>query len=805
MATKIPSHSEVSDSQVIQVSGPDGRSISYQYDKEQRTFYASESSVISSAHGSTHISTDPIPEATCDMPGLMSADDKCKLDALLQTRIGVLGFMGAGFPDDGGWLTGDIILASGTDFITIERIGNIVRFVVDAPIPLNCSCESCTQIYWVQDETDVSAIRPPSCGGKVPGVNGYGELKFYLLPENTIVNPAKPSDALNLKGRYPSLVFKRFNSSTTTGTAEFHLTLARSTSNQLQTTLGWSMTPGTSNIAECQWFMGYDNDNNLMKFAFKPNLEPGMLGSLLYKGHSITKAMGVITEYTQNILTSNQYNLKWWDVVNQEVVGTQFTATNIWQYTNAGLSTQELVLDASRDLLAIGTLVDVWFFEIGGTGSSTIYRYYINEAPPSSSASAWSQIGAISFGDELTAKEESEPTSGETDIRASTSLSNFRDWEQAIWGITNYNTPLYVETDLEDGVSVSEIRNGQHKARIDTDLPGLIIDRTAIADATGNFSERPAYIWNRIQSKNSLVTMKIGRPEIITTSPTGVFPPYDILIGAPIDSYDTLFLKVKASGAVSGSSLYYARVTGVQYKDIPEFGTLRILNNSGTGTAASNSVWNYQYKALDNGTDFSVTLISSTPYPGADNDIVELAHQDYDAPCVRLQFAQDGDEIQLQFKVGTLSMSDTYEGNSINDLDDYVRGMADGYAVSSIYTQAESWSGLGSKPAVSVDDFVVYDGGSVGSTEYWNELEIMFRSGQVWIWWNGLLVPPDSVESADLDSPVTISTPYFPVSTPLEFGKFGMRLWPGAKVRSIIARAQNRDYSEYTRGQLVVS
>jgi hypothetical protein len=57
----------------------------------------------------------------------MSADDKCKLDAMLGTRLGVLGFSGAGMPDDGGWLSGDIILAAGTEFISLERIGMQVK------------------------------------------------------------------------------------------------------------------------------------------------------------------------------------------------------------------------------------------------------------------------------------------------------------------------------------------------------------------------------------------------------------------------------------------------------------------------------------------------------------------------------------------------------------------------------------------------------------------------------------------------------------------------------------------------------
>ena len=137
---KIPPYTSLTDSQFLQVAGPDGITTGYHYDAQTRMLYFKESQVIyPSFHGQTHIAEDPIPPATCDTPGLMSANDKCKLDTLIGTRLGVLGFQGAGFPDDGGWMQGDIILAAGTEFISLERIGNVVRFTVDSPIPLNCA------------------------------------------------------------------------------------------------------------------------------------------------------------------------------------------------------------------------------------------------------------------------------------------------------------------------------------------------------------------------------------------------------------------------------------------------------------------------------------------------------------------------------------------------------------------------------------------------------------------------------------------------------------------------------------------
>ena len=201
---KIPPASSLQDGQFIQIQGPDGLVTGYQYDKQQRALYFKESQVLyPSFHGVSHIAEDPIPSATCDTPGLMSSDDKCKIDAMVQTRIGVLGFSGAGFPSDGGWMDGPIIFAAGTEFISIERIGNVIRWSCDSPIPINCNIEECETIPFIQDETDIFSIRPPCCGGKLPGVNIYGELKTYIFPESTIVDPNNAAAALNNKSNYP--------------------------------------------------------------------------------------------------------------------------------------------------------------------------------------------------------------------------------------------------------------------------------------------------------------------------------------------------------------------------------------------------------------------------------------------------------------------------------------------------------------------------------------------------------------------------------------------------------------------------
>jgi hypothetical protein len=230
--TKVPGYSTLSDGQFVQVEGPNQITSGYSYDEQQRALYFKESQVLfPRLHGASHIAEDPVPIATCDSQGLLSADDKCKLDALLQTRLGVLGFQGAGFPDDGGWMQGDIILAAGTEFISLERIGNVVRFTVDSPIPLNCACEECTQIFWVQDETDIASIRPPSCGGKLPGVNAYGEMKVYLFPESTIADPNNVGATLNNKANFPAFIFKRYDDAIAPGTGELEVILKRNSNN----------------------------------------------------------------------------------------------------------------------------------------------------------------------------------------------------------------------------------------------------------------------------------------------------------------------------------------------------------------------------------------------------------------------------------------------------------------------------------------------------------------------------------------------------------------------------------------------
>lgn len=449
---KIPPKITLVDQQQINVVGPDGFISAFQYDKETGTLYAKEEQVVIPAfHGVTHISSDPIPNATTDTSGLESADDKAKLDALTQMRIGVLGFAGAGFPDDGGFMQGDIIFAPGSEFLSIERIGNVIRFTVDLPNQF-CGCETCAQIYWVQDESDVSAIRPPSCSGKLPGVNSYNEMKVYLLPESTILDPASPTKTLNKKTQYPAMIFKRYDNAVTPGSGQYELVLQRNGNGTSQ--VGWSMTPGSTGIPECVWFMGLDDDGGQIRFDLGPELQPDLLGALLYKGHTLTRQMAVVTGYTQDVLSTNVYNCKMWSVNEEKPVGDEFTARNVWRYQNpensatATTDPRSLVTDATKDVLPVGTLVQIWEFQIGeGAQGERIVRRYFNTDPGLSPDHLWTLSGVIRFGDEQTAR--TEVNLGTTGERTSCEerVNNARIIERSQWGITTFEDPLLLTDD----------------------------------------------------------------------------------------------------------------------------------------------------------------------------------------------------------------------------------------------------------------------------------------------------------------------------------------------------------------------
>jgi len=791
--TQIPNHELLEDQQFIQVAGPDGIVTSYHYDAQQRAMYFKESQVLfPSFHGATHIAEDPIPNATCDTPGLLSADDKCRLDSFIGTRLGVLGFQGAGFPDDGGWMQGDIILAAGTDFISLERIGNVIRFTVDSPVPLNCDCEECQQIFWVQDETDVNSIRPPTCGGKLPGVNSYGEMKVYLFPESTLADPNDVASTINNKGVYPGMIFKRYDDAIVPGAGEFELILKRDQINTVQTEIGWAFTPGALGVAQNVWFMGKDNDGNQIRFDMQPETTPGLLGSILSNGHLITKRMGVVTGYTSSILSTNQYSIRRWNVDTNTAIGDTITAQNVWQYDNpenlaAGANPQSLVRDSAIDLLPIGTLVDLWA--------------HINPSK------LWNWVGYQQFGDAIIAREETNVSNSVTsnDTDSSTQVSAIRHLNHTQWGLTGFEDPL-IDFDAVDaggtaldGTDSADLTTN-HRAVIDTATPGLAVITSE--NTPSIFSERPVWLWNRNNLYNKIMRFDIGRPD------SSNFTPYDIVFRGQVDESTNVYMKVVDVDTVRG--INFVKVVGVNFHELPPFGAIRILNTDGN----ENMVFNYSRKMIipsepSNSVVLVADSIENIVYPGAVGDVVELLHQEYNTPVIRVEFSFNptSNLIQLQFKVGVLDMGVPYEEDIPDNVDDYVRGLQAGYAVSAVYSQAGTFTGVGNQPDSSLDGFVIYDGGAqVGGaeSEYWNRLEVMIRDDQVWIWWNGLLIPPSQTASAQLPTPVSVTTPYYPTES-VEHGKCGLRMWPGAIIRRMDIRSQLTSFNEFTYGQLEVT
>ncbi len=358
--------------------------------------------------------------------------------------------------------------------------------------------------------------------------------------------------------------------------------------------------------------------------------------------------------------------------------------------------------------------------------------------------------------------------------------------------------------------------NDQFVANIDSTIPGLQVLESNPTDDT----ERPVFVWHRSNHRNTYSKFLIGQPS------DNKYPPYDILLRAPIDHLDDQYVRVLRKGTFTtgphdGSN--FVIVKGAHFRDLPQSGHLRVLNGSESGQN-----WKYFNKAPFWGPDADAIILigdSVTSFPISDpsttltNDdqpgitqICQVLHQEYSAPCVRLEFSVNetvgSESVQVQFKVGTLDMAAAYELNDSEADDNLVRGLAAGYAVSDIHTQ-NGFITDSESPTASPEGFICYKGGfktGAGSTDQlWNVLEIMHRDDQVWIWWNGLLVPPDTAASAALADPVAISTPYFTVEDASEMGKVGMRLWPGTKVRSVDVHNQIIPFSEFTYGQVEIS
>jgi hypothetical protein len=237
----------------------------------------------------------------------MSARDKCILESKVGTRLGVLGFSGSGIPDDGGFLGGDVLLSSKSSFLRIERFGNVIAFNVDIPIPLSCgSCNECSELFMVQDESDINSIRPPVCAGKLPGLNVYNDFTVSLVGSRNATNPGNVANILSQKNSSPAFLFKRLNS----GDAFLEVILKRNVANQ-QALVGLKLAPNTTTgTADCVLYMGNDQTNNQIKVDITPDNIPKALGVMRYNGTTITKQPAVIVDYTTNILSDNRYQVR---------------------------------------------------------------------------------------------------------------------------------------------------------------------------------------------------------------------------------------------------------------------------------------------------------------------------------------------------------------------------------------------------------------------------------------------------------------------------------------------------------------
>lgn len=807
--SKLPSFNNLSDQQSILVQGPDGATSTYQFDSQTRSLQRTDCSVaVSCKHGVTHIGDDPIPGATCSSPGLMSADDKCKLDAFTGTRIGVLGFQGAGMPDDGGFLEGDIILAAGSDFITLERVGNIIRWNVEIPVPLRCDCDECAELFLVQDSTDVDKVRPSNCAGRIPGLNVYNEIGSYLVPRSAAINAVDTDAVLGQKDQYPAMIFKRFNNEP--GLAEFQLILKRTSANDPTAEIGWTFTPGdsqTGGTVTNVFAMGRDDSGSLMRFSFIPEKEPGLLGGLFYQGNLITKKMAVVVGYEETVIEDNRYILREWDMVANTAKKDPFTARNVWEYRNpenalSGTNPQRLQLDSQNQLLPIGTLVELWAFQIGASGTGSAIRYFFSKRPDIDPNSVWTTLDCVQFGSELISRDES--IGGTGGVLPSVMVSDLRNFEKDNWGLTGYDDPLIYNTvDATNITGGGFDVNADSRVRIDTVRPGLIVDGPD--GGTSAVPVRPVHLWYRAGQRNSYFRCLIGRPE------NSDYTPIDLLFRAPIDSWDTRYLFTTEVDVVGGIGV--VSVCGLDFTDIPPFGTLRNI----TPGSRRDFSFNYSRKIVSmQGSatgGFGCSQISLIGYEGEPvpniepGDVLELVHQDYDAPCLRLDWeVEPASNIQrVRFRTGNLNTGLAYSEDAGSPKDDFVRGLDPGFVVSATYSQAGFWSGIGSKPQTSLDEFSIYDGGAVlggAVDEFWNELEVMIRDNQLWIWWNKLLIPPDPTANTALPTPVTIDTPYFPVNSGK--GKLGLRMFPGTRVREVEVQAQTRLFNEFTNGNIKI-
>jgi len=787
------------------------------------------------------------------------------------------------------------------------EVENDHSYVVNGIVVHNC--EECAQIYWIQDESESRSVRPPSCNGIMPDVNGYGNFTIYAYPENQIFNPNRPNDFFEQKGMMPTITFRRYQNGNEPNTAEHHSILKRR--DDLTTNVGWSMTPGSNGIPEAIWYVGSDREGRQIEIEMMQEQDPGLIGAILYNGATITRRNAIITGYDDTVIDTNLYKVKMWQVEDEETIGDEFIAQNIWRYNNpenGDATPTSLVLDKTVQLLSIGDIVELYQFTISNVNGSRTFKSYFSKKPNLNPAHVWAYSNGIRFGDLLESRDDINHAIGVTgtgtEKEASIKpLSDIRLFEHDSWGITNYENDLL----LPDDGSINSINayepggtliNNNIQAVIDNGIPGLRIEETP-RDTRGDInddgvvdeddlntlmgligvtssdlsydskvdlnndgvidvkdlgilatnmnvnavgtSDRPIWLWDRQNHGNFLMKMKVGLP----TEDIDSFPPIDIITGGPIDSNEDVYMRVVERGIYETGpfqGMPYIVVVGSEWNELPSRGVLRIL----TGVYRD-IVWKYNNKIFDgdrtilvgtedifpfdedyiqqySGTDVTAITVSNVTDVTADdlvamseNTVVaQLLHEDYTSPAVRLSFSinrtPDQESVQLQVLAGTLSMSTAYKLDDPDDFqDDFVRGFLPGeFTVSDSFIQTGFISdGIGADVESNPDNFRVYNGGFLpapvgGSSEKWNELMVMKRGSQLWIWWNNFLITPSKEKSAELPTPVAVTTPYFPISS-LPIGKMGLRMFPGAVIREIEVRDENEGFNEFMLGQLKIN
>lgn len=785
--------SSLVDGQTIEVVGADGIIKSFIWDEQTRSFTLRDSQLfVPTKHGNSHISTDPIPVATCDQPGLMAPNDKCRLDTLSQMRMGVLGYAGAGMPDDGGWLQEDIILAAGNNgYLSIERIGNVIRFTVTPPITYTCSCESCATLYWVFDETEPFSVRPPTCSGRLPGVNAYGEVKFYMMPESLIVDPANPSATLGTKGNYPSMVFKRYNNAISTGLASFELVLKRDGVNKTQSEVGWSFLPGSSGVVECVWFTGKDSAGNLTKFSLNPYTDPGVLGALFSNGNLITKRMAIVTGYVATTPSSNVYYCKLWDVLNATTVGDEFTATNVWNYNNNGTGSYTLVTDGfASTLVKTGTLLDIWMFEVGQGTDGPIYRYFMNQEPMLDADDVWSSVGVVQFGDTVDARVEVEgPGTGGDESMAYQANVDYDGFENTVWGLSNTQDIRF----YDNGGSIESYVI--KRATVSTAEKGLkILPDNFSTSGTTDKHTKPVFLWNRNETRPSFFAVyDIGFPAEFDVED---YPLLDICWG-PHEAQSDQFARVVRSRDKA------LTIENVDYNSTPRVGQWQCVYPP----ARAGLVFNQASKSVEYVASSGVkpTIYTEGTNQFQAGDILKLLSRDFTTNAVRIICGKTLNTYFMRVLSGVLGMGTLYQSNGAGDLDDYIRGFEAGYVVSTTYAQDGLWDGLGTPPDSNVSGFNIVSGTAGTGTERWNRLEVMVKDNRLWMWWNGLLIPPNTQSSALLPVPVNITSQYYPFEPIYDLGKLVLRMWPGLVIRRAQVMTQNVHVNEYQNGQIILS